>query len=195
MHYSQHATRHQWRDERKFVLMLVFCGLSVPTIASELCSLSFQTAGRGEWAIMQMAGEHFVFRTQRKLLEPPAIESIAAYYEVAEDTALEALEIHERRKLSAGSKLGTLLVSRSQAQRIRCNGSHWTVFSFNLANVSWSKAETAPTQALNPSSASIRGPVQAPDVIPKTAIPTVTQSPSFPTQSKRPSNVLTTVEE
>lgn len=114
--------------------------------AADLCELKYQSTARGEWAIQRKMSAHFVFRTHRKLLEPPAVNGKAAYFDIAEDAAMDALQLFTTQNYSESEKKGSLVVSRSQAQGIRCGENNWTVFSIDLSNVRWERSEmqTAP---------------------------------------------------
>ena len=182
----------KWQEGLQILLLLGLSGLGLNSAASEWCALSFQSAERGEWAISHAASEQFVFRTQRKQLEPPAIKDIATYYDLAEDAALAALEVYASRNLPGADKGASLQVSRSQAQRIRCDNTAWTVFSYNLAHIGWKKAATVATKTPAPSAQALPLPVNA--------TPTPLASPAspaamVPAPRKTEPRTLTTVEE
>ena len=186
----------KWQEGLQILLLLGLSGAGLPGMASELCALNFQAAERGEWALLQKAGDYFVFRTHRKQLDPTTINDIASYYDVAEDAALQALESHASRNLPGTEKNGTLLVSRSQAQRILCDGRQWTVFSYNLANVSWKKPEsTPPTKALVTSATPIQASPMAANATPNAVVPTAAKPAVALIPRKAEPRTLTTVED
>lgn len=162
--------------------LVIGCAFSAsPAVSADLCDLKFQSTARGEWAIQRKPNEHFVFRTQRKLLEPPAIHGNATFYDIAEDAAMDALQLFTIQNHSESEKKGTLTVSRNQAQRLRCGDKHWTVFIFDLAKVRWEKTEEQP-------------PTSSPQ--PLAPVPmTSGLAPKASQPNKPPTRTLTTIEE
>ena len=152
--------------------LLVLSGVSPGAHASELCDLNYRAVARGQWAV-QGKPEQFVFRTQRRLLEPPTIEGVEAYFDVAEDAALESLTVYMSQQSSV--KNGQLQMSRTpRPQRIRCAEASWTVFSFDLSKVGWVRSDgPATTPALAPGLAPGVAPAAAfpPASVPPAAIP------------------------
>ena len=191
MHSAPQIKKNQGQLCREAILLLGLLGLCCPATALEMCDLKYEVTDRGEWAMLIRSGEHFVFRTQRRQLEPPAFSSIVDYHEVAEAAALEALESHVRRKLSVGSAPGSLHVSRGLAQTIPCNGKSWTLFSYNLASVNWKKTEAPPPQSAPPlqtPSPILNAPIKA-------VTPVAAKPPSLPPPPKSATKILTTIEE
>jgi hypothetical protein len=142
--------------------LLVLSGVSPGAYASELCDLNYRAAARGQFAV-QGKPEQFVFRTQRRLLEPPTIDGVDAYYDVAEDAALESLAAYMSQQSSV--KNGQLQMKRTtRPQRIRCAEAAWTVFSFDLSKVSWVRSD-------GPVAAPALAPGLAPGVAPAAAFP------------------------
>ncbi len=152
--------------------LLVLSGVSPGVHAADLCDLNYRAVTRGQWAV-QGKPEQFVFRTQRRLLEPPTLDGVEAYIDVAEDAALESLTAYMSQQSSV--KNGQLQMSRTpRPQRIRCADASWTVFSFDLAKVSWVRSEgPVATPALSPGLGPGAAPAAAfpPASVPAAAIP------------------------
>lgn len=184
--------------------LLAVClgGVGPGAMASEVCDLKYQSSARGQWAIQRKPGDHFVFRTQRKLLEPPAIDGVGMYYDVAEDAALDSLTAYLTRHLSGHGQNGQLQLARSpKPQRVRCADENWTVFTYELAKVSWSRAESAQPV---PVAAPVAAPMAAaaPPVAPTppsaaapAAVPVPPKGRAPAAAAKAPSSTLKTYEE
>ena len=192
--------------------VLVACGLvgaALTSNASDLCDLKYQASAQGQWAIHSKPGEHFVFRTQRKLLEPPVIDGVAAYVDMAEDAALDSLTAYMAQLKTAGGKSGKLIIGHSlQPQPIRCSKIAWTVFTYDLAKVSWiwpavepsltTASTLAPATTMNTVAAA---PVPAPSAIkaapalPSTSAQTLPGRAVSPAPSKARASNLKTNEE
>ena len=197
---------------REGLQALVACGLAGAALtsnASDLCDLKYQASARGQWAIQSKPGEHFVFRTQRKLLEPPVIDGVAAYVDMAEDAALDSLTAYMAQLKTASGKSGELIIGHSlQPQPIRCSKIAWTVFTYDLAKVSWIRpavepslttaSTLAPATAMNTVAAA---PVPAPSAIkaapalPSTSVQTLPGRAVSPASSKARASNLKTNEE
>lgn len=162
--------------------------------AADLCDLKFQTTARGEWAIQRKTNEHFVFRTQRKLLEPPAIHGISTYYDVAEDAAMDALQSFTTQNYSESEKKGSLIVSRSKAQRMRCGENNWTFFIFDLAKVRLESSESQPMSPVQQPSPLFLAPPK-PNNDPPNGPLTPGLTPGGSQPNKTTSRTLTTIEE
>ena len=183
------SERPSFNPCREGLLSLVALGLAgASTIAgaSDLCDLKYQAEARGQWAIQRKPGDHFVFRTQRKLLEPPVIDGIAAYFDVAEDAALDSLTAYLAQQPSAGGKSGKLVLGQTlQPQRIRCAEIAWTVFAYDLTRVTWTRPDVAPTSkpALAPAPP-IPPTTPATAVVPVAPAPAaITAAPTLPSAS------------
>lgn len=164
-------------------------------LATDLCDLKFQTTAGGEWAIQQKPNEHFVFRTQRKLLEPPTIHGPATYYDVAEDAAIDALQLFTTQNYSESEKKGSLIVSRSKAQRIRCGENNWTFFIFDLAKVRLERPESQPMSPVQQPSLLLLAPPNKLVNDPPTGPSTPGSTPRGSQPNRTTSQTLTTIEE
>jgi hypothetical protein len=182
--------RPSFNSCREGLLSLVALGLTgASTIAgaSDLCDLKYQADARGQWAVQRKSADYFVFRTQRKLLEPPVIDGVAAYFDVAEDAALDSLTAYLAQQPSAGGKSGKLVLGQTlQPQRIRCAEIAWTVFAYDLTKVTWTRLDVAPASkpALVP--APPTPPTPATAVVPVAPAPApaaITAAPTLPSAS------------
>jgi len=153
----------QWPQGGLLALsLLVLSGVSPGARAVDLCDLNYRAVTRGQWAV-QGKPEQFVFRTQRRLLEPPALDGVEAYHDVAEDAALESLAAYMSQQSSV--KNGQLQMSRTpRPQRVRCADASWTAFSFDLSKVSWVRSD-------GPVTAPALAPGLSPGVAPVAAVP------------------------
>ena len=179
-------------------------GAALTSNASDLCELKYQASARGQWAIQSKPVEPFVFRTQHRLLEPPVIDGVAAYVDMAEDAALDSLTAYMAQLKTAGGKSGNLIIGTSlRPQPIRCSEIAWIVFTYDLAKVSWiwPAVETALTTASTLAPATAMNTVAAPSAIkaapalPSTSAQTLPGRAVSPAPSKARASNLKTYEE